>query len=508
MGKKAKKKGKQKATRAVPFSRQRTRGWFKASVADPHNMDWLLADVPINDALHWGLDAMRSRSRDLYRNNEYMKFFVSQLKRNVPGPTGIRFQNRAMNNNGLPRRQMNTTVEAVFKQWSAAGAFDVTGRITKTFGEWMIWQGLATDGEVLIRKHRREDASEMGFAWQFLDPARLSTQLNDTAPQTGNQIVMGIEESSLGKPEAFWLLRALPHSTFRGTAPDPGRYIRVPASEIVHAFIPVEAEQKRGMPMAHAAMRALKNVGGWNEAAIINARLGADKHQIWKTPTGTLDPDTESESGTLTEDNAPGESRAVPADWEVVDWTPNYPSSEVTDFQASMLRGVAGGLDQFYPVLGNDFGAVNLSSIRAGLQDTREGYKLLQQFEIEAIWQPFMPDWQAMMVLRGYLGPASVVMPHWQPRGWMSPEPHRDAQANAINYAMRTTSLTRICAQRGDDFEEIADEIAREHEMLDAREISVMVLGSFQSDAGEEQADTDSEDERKTPRLVFKRRAG
>ena len=258
MGKKAKKKGKQKSARTAPFSRQRTRGWFKASISDPHNMDWLLSDVPINDALHWGLNAMRSRSRDLYRNNEYMKFFVSQLKRNVPGPTGIRFQNRAVNDQGLPRKKMNTAVEAVFKQWSAAGAFDVTGRLTKTFGEWMIWQGLATDGEVLIRKHRRADASEMGFAWQYLDPARLSTDLNDTSPETGNPIVMGIEENELGKPEAYWLLRTLRNTTFRGTAVDPGQYIRVPASESIHVFIPVKAEQKRGMPMAHAAMRAVK----------------------------------------------------------------------------------------------------------------------------------------------------------------------------------------------------------------------------------------------------------
>ena len=55
------------------------------------------------------------------------------------------------------------------------------------------------------------------------------------------------------------------------------KHIRIPAEQVIHIFMPLRAGQTRGEPWLSPVMPAMKQLGGFREAAVINARIGASK---------------------------------------------------------------------------------------------------------------------------------------------------------------------------------------------------------------------------------------
>ena len=86
---------------------------------------------------------------------------------------------------------------------------------------------------------------------------------------------MGVELNSVGKPVAYHLFKKHPYDN---TYPKPEQqYIRVPADEIIHAYIPNRAEQTRGVSFIAPIMANMKLLNGYYEAEIVAARVGASK---------------------------------------------------------------------------------------------------------------------------------------------------------------------------------------------------------------------------------------
>ncbi|MCK7513853.1 MAG: ATP-dependent Clp protease proteolytic subunit [Desulfobacterales bacterium] len=54
-------------------------------------------------------------------------------------------------------------------------------------------------------------------------------------------------------------------------------YARIPAEQILHTFITERINQPRGVPWMHSAMTRLNNLGAYEEAEIVAARIGAAK---------------------------------------------------------------------------------------------------------------------------------------------------------------------------------------------------------------------------------------
>ena len=57
----------------------------------------------------------------------------------------------------------------------------------------------------------------------------------------------------------------------------PREHIVVPASEIIHAYMPTRPEQTRGVPFTASAMPNIKMLNGYMEAEITAARVSASK---------------------------------------------------------------------------------------------------------------------------------------------------------------------------------------------------------------------------------------
>ena len=341
----------------------------------------------------------------------------------------------------------------------------------------VIW---ATDGEVLIRVMKGPERGPFGCQLQIIDIDRLWEQKNE-ALANGGAIHMGVEVDVAGKPVAYHIMRRRPSSW--QTSNQYFEFDRIPAGEIIHVFVPEAAEQVRGVPWMYAALLNLVHMGAFEEAAVINARIGATQMGFITTPDGEAPAgdSNNATTGVAEFDAEPGTFRVL-ADGQMVEsWQPQFPQAAVEPFIKAMLRGIASGLGVAYHNLASDLEGVNYSSARIAELSEREVWMMLQDWFIDSIVQPIYSEWLAIAMLRGDIKfeqsgkalPADKLAKfanasRFQGRRWKWTDPSKEIDANAKGVELGVTSRTRIAAEQGDDFEDVLDELRQETAALRA----------------------------------------
>jgi len=276
-----------------PFKKQGVRSKGKRrvktfSAADFNRLtsSWNRMNTSIDRDLQLQLPYLRARSRDLCANNEYARRFMHQCRTNIVGATGVTLQNRAMDANNTLDTIANAAIESHFKKWSMKGGCDVTAQLSRADIERLIVESVARDGEVLFRKIPGYDNAQK-YALQLVEADYLDHKLNRENTD-GTAIRMGVQLDRWGKPQNYYLLKKHPGDMRGGQSNSRQEkdHEIVPASEIVHLFIPLRPHQTRGVPWMHAAMVSLYDLGGYREAAIVAARVGAAKMGFFTSDDG------------------------------------------------------------------------------------------------------------------------------------------------------------------------------------------------------------------------------
>lgn len=473
------------AAAALPRSGVRR---FDGAKVDRLTASWLATNTAIDFELRSDLDRLRARSRDMAKNNEYANKFLRMVRNNVVGPEGFTLQCRVADPNGNQDSAANKAIEAAFDRWARPGNCEVTGRLS--FADVCRAQvvALARDGEILL-KHVK-GRGDFGYQLQVLDVARIATHVNTAGSKNGNRIINGVEVDQYLRPVAFHLW----------TAPMiPGDYTRalerVPAADYIHAFIPLEPEQNRGVPWMHAGMRRCNDLNGYREAAVIAARVGASKMGFFTSPDGQPpSSDSKDENGNFVQEAAPGEFGVIPQGYGFQEFNPSYPHDQFDAFVKATLRGISAAWGVAYNGLANDLEGVNFSSIRAGVLDERDEWLVVQNWFINTVLIPVFENWLESALLSGAITlPSGKALPAeklpkfnahvWQGRRWQWVDPLKDVEAaiTAINNGL--TSPQQIAAQTGRDVEDVLDEIARFQQMVADKGIE-LIKGPLPSAGG------------------------
>jgi len=440
---------------------------YAGAKSDRLTADWITTNLVSDEILRWHLSKLRSRSRDLANNNDYMKNFLRKLKVNVIGPNGIGMQSKARLRNGNLDKRSNEKIEEAWQNWTKKANISVCGTLTfKDFISTAI-ETVARDGEVLIRKIKGYD-NKFSYALQLLEADHLDENLNQDLAN-GNKIRLGIEKNRWGKPIAYHLLEKHPGETLASGQ----SYVRIPAEEIIHIFIKERPTQSRGVPWAHTAIIRLRMLGLYEEAALVNARIGASKMQaiIMSDSSGEFTGDGKDAYNNVVDEVEPGMRELLPPGTTLHDFNPQYPSQEYAPFNKAALRGIASGLGCSYNSLANDLEGVNFSSLRSGLLEERDGWKAIQSWFIENVLEEIFPVFLEMAILSGELNLSyaeiqRLTAPKWQGRRWEWVDPEKDINARITALSAGLTTRTRICAEQGDDFEEILEELKEEKKII------------------------------------------
>lgn len=426
----------------------------------------------INTTLRFQLRALRARSRQAAQNNPFGKRFAQMVVDNVCGPEPFRLEAQARYKSGEFDDSANESIEECWRAWGRPGRCEVTGKWSWNTVQRLLVRGLAIDGELLLRKLKGPDYGAHGYQLQVIDVDRLY-EFKNAALDNGGAIHAGVEVDALGRPQAYHLLKRKPAQwQYSGYSFDTER---VPAEEIIHIFVPEFAEQVRGVPWMYAALLHLVQMGEFELAAVIAARVGAEQMGFIQSPDGDLAPiaDGKTATGEPQIQAEAGTFRQLPPGYSLSGWNPKYPDAAVEPFIKACLRGIASGVGVAYHNLANDLEGVNYSSARIGELDERDTWMTIQSFVAEHLHQPLYDDWLSMQVMIGKLKFDVMRMDkyrcvYWQARRWAWVDPLKEVGAaiEAINAKLK--SRTRIVAENGDSFEDVIEEVAAENAMAKA----------------------------------------
>ncbi|CUW39681.1 putative Phage portal protein, lambda family [Magnetospirillum sp. XM-1] len=451
--------------------------------------DWPTSGLALDVYLRQGLKAMRSRSRQLARDNDYMRQFLRMVRRNVVGPSGIGLQVRAKEPNGTLDVAANAAIEAEFAKWAKKGNCTVCGRFSWLAVQQLVATAVARDGEILVRKVRGFP-NRWGFALQLIEADHLDEQLNREFDD-GSAIRMGVEVDKWARPVAYHIRKRHPgRSGDAGYVPGQ-THERVPAAEILHLYVPEYpgSGQTRAAPWGHSAMMRLQMLGGYEEAALVAARVGAAKMGFFVEQEGAAYGPGETDSlGNMISDAEAGHFERLPAGVDFREFNPNYPSGEMPYFLKAMLRGACSGLGVSYNGLANDLENVNFSSLRAGTLEERDEWMTLQEWLIEDLHDGVFAAWLEMSLLGGALTLPFAKFdkfnaPVWNPRRWAWVDPEKEINAYAKGVGLRVISRREIAAAQGRDLDEVFDALAAEEKLAKEKGI---VLGDPAAIAGQQ----------------------
>ena len=427
--------------------------------------DWLSPITSADQEIRSSLSRLRSRCRELERNNDYVRRFLAGLEANTLGSTGIGLQMKVTENGNRPDALANDLIEQAWKEWGKASNCSVSGKFTWFDIQRLALRSTARDGDCLIRMLRTSN----GFQLQLLEGDRLDLNYNDERLKNGNEVRMGVEINRFGKPVAYHILDRHPAdvSTVNATRE------RIPAEQVIHPFITDRIAQTRGYPWMVSAMTRLQMLGAYEEAEITAARVAACKMGfLVKDKADGYVGDMDEAGNTLMEVEA-GAIEELPMGTRFESWNPDHPVGNYSAFVKSCLRGIAAGLGVSYNMLANDLEGVNYSSIRAGLMDEREFYKAMQRWFIDTVVQPIFDAWLETSILDGTINlPASKLdkfnAPDWKPRRWAWVDPEKDINAQIKAVDNHFKSRRQVISESGGDIEDVLRDIKRDEELADS----------------------------------------
>ena len=423
------------------------------------------------------LTRLRDRSRALVRDNAHAKRAKALIQNNVIG-CGIGMQSQIVNNRGRLLDEINSPIEQAWREWCKPDNCHIGGTLHFAEIERLVVGECFEAGDVLLRLHYTGRGA-VPLSLEVIEPERLAAEW-EIKPAGGNLVRQGVEVDKFYRPVAYWIRTWHPGEVM---LPMGARdeLLRVPADQIIHLKITERWPQVRGIPWMHAAIARLHQLGEFQDAAVIAARVGAEKVMVLKeTEDGRLADSlgTPNNDGTLSWGSAKGQVDILPSGTDIADWQPNYPDTNYGPFVTAALRDVAAAFGVSYESLSRDYSTSNYSSSRLALLDDRDGWKVLQQWYIRAVRERLYPVWlQAALMARAIPGVSiedymlnrtKFEAVKWKPRGWSWVDPTKEVTAyKEAEKAGYITKADIIAATSSNDIEDVLRERRRELDMLD-----------------------------------------
>lgn len=417
---------------------------------------WGLSAVGPNTAISESLAHLRSRSRDLARNNPWVANGFRSLASNLIG-NGITPRWKLHDNANLKEQ-----IQTRWLEWTNESDFE--GQSDFYGMQMLVAQTLMQSGEVLIRFYPKScsQSATVPLQLQILEPDFLVQDM-DKQLDNGGCIKMGIELGPCGRRVAYHLHQSHPgESDMLST-----RTIRVPADEILHVYRLERPGQLRGVPWIAPVLLKLRELDQYEDAELVRKKTAALFAGFITEPA----PDYLGAEGEYPElALEPGMLKRLAPGENIEFSQPSDVGGSYEVWMRQQLRGVAAGMGITYEQLTGDLTGVNYSSIRAGLIEFRRHIESLQHHLIvHQLCQPIALKWLKLAVLSGVIDITDYVeQPNkyhcieWQPPGWDWVDPQKDVQAEILAMKHNLKARQDIIAKYGMDAEEVDKKIAQD----------------------------------------------
>lgn len=456
---------------------------------------WAAPSTGPNAALLNSLTTLRNRSRAAYRNTPWLSLGIDRQVSNEVG-TGIIPRSLA-SNEGF-RDAANGRWDQVVGYLDADGALDFYGL-----------QALASRtrriaGEVFVRRRRRPLGHPSGVTVQFqvLEPEYVPLHLDRPLPN-GNFIRAGVEFDRRFQRRAYWFHRE--HPTDGVQYSGLRDFVRVPAADVLHHYLPVRPGQVRGEPVTVQSLLKAHTFDLYEDAELVRKQTRAPYTgflarqdfgaEDFKYDPLTGEPITTDDQGVPTMDVQPGTILTGLPGEELQLFSGDDSGQGYADFMRQQLLGMSAGLGVPYELLTGDWGKVNDRLVRAILHEFRRQIEADQDhLMIHQICAPCRSWWIDAEVLAGTLRApgyaadrADYQRTEWRPHGWPYLHPEQDIGAKIAAIQGGLSTRAQEVASRGHYVEDIDDENARDRDRAEEAGLNYTVYpGAENAPAAEE----------------------
>lgn len=459
--------------RAIP--RSSMVGEYEGAASGRRMNTWGMSTNGPNVSLYSSLSTLRSRSREMRRNNPLMDGGADSEIANIIG-SGINPRWQLPFDPGLKK-----FLQQLWDDWTKESDF---AGVSDFYGQQSLGASALIDaGEYLCRfiPCRPGEYETVPLKLQLLEADHLDETYNSIAPN-GNEIRMGIEIDSLGRRMAYWLFKDHPGEilTFNSNATER---VRVPAEDILHVFRPLRIGQMRGRPWLSSIIVKLHELDQYEDAELVRKKTAAlfggfiTQEGSEDTAAGTLfgRPVAQDDNQNDVVAIEPGTFPILPVGKDVKFSQPVDVGITYEVWIKQQLREIAVGMGCTYEQLTGDLSGVNYSSIRAGLLEFRRRISQLQyQIIIHQFCRPVAARFMDAAVLSGalilpdyYNNRKRYLRIKWRPDGWPWVDPVKDQLAQQMSVRNGFKSRARVVAEMGDDVEIVDAEIAEDNARAD-----------------------------------------
>lgn len=369
------------------------------------------------------LQTLRSRSRDLGRNDPIARGARNTSKTNVVGP-GLRL--RAEVNRDLlgmseeAAEAWESRVETLFHLHASSKMFDVARRLNFYQMQALAFTSAWDSGDVFALRRYKEGTSFLAFCLQMIEADRVCTPIDR---QNEYYLRDGVELDADGAVLAYHVLNHHPGDNPLVHSFDPQMWARIPATgeyglPLMIQFMGVDRiAQTRGVPELAPVIEALKQLGRYAEAELMAAVVSAFFTVFIKSEgddTGTANDiqglpatcdqfargmgargpgEIELGSGTMAE-LAPGEDITIA--------NPNRPNANFDPFFLAVIRQIGIALGIPYEVLIMHFSSSYTAS-KAALETARQFFGDRRNWLATDFCQPVYSWFLYECVVRGII---------------------------------------------------------------------------------------------------------
>ena len=369
---------------------------FKAAF-NTRFVDWLFTSGhKVNNDLISQLKILIERSRDLAKNNQLFRAYISNCTRGIVGAEGFRLQMQLKNSDGTLNEALNDEIEWAWYDFTNRKKLQTSQKLRDVDFDTLLFRTLLVDGEAFIQIIR-DNQSPYGVKFKLIDSLAVDTELLQIMTETQNGIYNGVEVDHDYKVVRYWL-----RECYNGNY-QSGKLYALPADQVIHLYIPQFIDQVRGYSPIVASYDSLKQLDDFAVAELIAAKIASCQGVFYerndKTPTGDfLDQANMNDQGSFLRELSPGMASVVPAGYNIKTLTPNHPSSNYDGFTKAITKRVAAAMGTNYNSLNGDLQSVNYSSLRSASIGEGAFFKGWQRFLIE--------NWKNVefeLFLKGYL---------------------------------------------------------------------------------------------------------
>ncbi|KTC27208.1 portal protein, partial [Pseudomonas sp. ABAC21] len=225
---------------------------------------WEASDNGINSINTPALRNLRSRSRAAVRNDPYAFNVIDKRVSNLIG-TGI--TPRPTTDDAALRK----VKQQLWDDWVDEADAD---ELTDFYGmQALVARTVETAGECFVRLRPRslDEGLAVPLQLQTLAPEFVPHDKFETT-KNGNIIRAGIEFNPAGKRVAYWMYRSHPRDSSSLNS-GYNQLVRVPASQVLHIFEPVEPGQLRGVPRLSPVLKRLRSLDNYDDAVLFRQEV-------------------------------------------------------------------------------------------------------------------------------------------------------------------------------------------------------------------------------------------